>query len=199
MDIYRSMTESPSPSFKLETSVENTDDKSILTVKTPKNGDMTIISKNTIREITEICSTDFPYFKVYEKSYFEYCEQGANLYFNFTKDGTIDRITFGHVHFTNLGVLTTIEDLTFDLSKTTLKDMLADVSKETDANKKEKLFEKVLKNHSKQNDSSSKQNDSSESPSTLKWVLIVLGVLFMIGGFWFLNKESYEIVNAKQV
>jgi hypothetical protein len=194
MNIFLSMMNSRSQSFEFkQPKVENIGGKSILTFETPKNGVITIIynkdKDNTYPEY--LFCTDKNELTYYEK-------EEVSLLFCFDKtDGKMSQIYYRYLKngYSRDGLSTHVEinNLRLDLSETTLEDMFADVAKETDYIKQKEKLEEILKKHCKS------ESPKSESPSTLKWVLIVLGVLFMIGGFWFLNKESYEIVNAKQV
>jgi hypothetical protein len=99
MNIFLSMMKSPSPSFKLETSVENIYGKSILTVKTRKNGDITIISKGNIhKKIGTADNVSYPCYQVDADGWFTYFERFEHkepfLRFYFTQDGAIDAIEY---------------------------------------------------------------------------------------------------------
>jgi hypothetical protein len=212
MNIFLSMSESRSQSFKFkQPKVENIDGKSILTFETRDNGCITIISDRmminsdkTIHDSHQIF-LGYPYYFVKSdgEPMFIYRREQEKFEVHFTKDGVMKSILCSFngnsVAINNLKRLELINDLTFDLSKRTLKDMLADVVKETDEIKRVEKLEEILKQNCKPEPPKQPEPPKSGWPSTLKWVLIVLGVLFMIGGFWVLNKESYEIVNAKQV
>jgi hypothetical protein len=192
MNIFLSMMESRSTSFKLEEPEVVTENGiSTLKLKTRYNGCITIISKRMINRMD--ASRNFPYYFVTSNFAYVYNDsKDVRFEVIFTKNGVMKSILCSFngnsVAINNLKRLELINDLTLDLSERTLKDMLADVAKETEEIKRVEKLEEILKKHCK-----------SGWPSTLKWVLIVLGVLFMIGGFLVLNKESYEIVNAKQV
>jgi hypothetical protein len=236
MNIFLSMSESRSQSFKFkQPKVENIDGKSILTFETRDNGCITIISKQTIHENE---TGDYPWYffeKDKNKFVFGYFDSFARRFFvRFTKNGAIDLIAYFFIHIDNVEQLARINDLTLDLSETTLENMFADARNEKNKITQQEKLEEILKKNCKSEPlkpeppkqpeppkpepeshkqpeppkpepESPKQPEPPEPeshksgwPSSLKWVLIVLGVLFMIGGFWVLNKESYEIVNEKQ-
>jgi hypothetical protein len=182
MNIFLSMMESRSQSFEFkQPKVENIDGKSILTFETRDNGCITIISKRMINRMQDEPCHPFYLTTGSAASKFVYVyndSKDVRFEVHFTEEGVMKRILCGFnvnsVAINNLKRLELINDLTLDLSERTFEDMFKDVWTAA-AKDREELFEEILKKHCK-----------SGWPSTLKWVLIVLGVLFMIGFvFWF--------------